>query len=230
MSEDLHRERWRRVKALFAEVVGRSADERSRFLLESGVDEAMRLEVAALLAAYEEGGDLFEWRGGERPAVLGEGANDLSELMPSFGPNTSLGHYRIGERIGIGGMGVVYKAVDTKLNRSVALKVVRPELLHNDGLKRLEREARVLASLNHPHVAAIHGLEESRDATFLVLEYVPGPTLADRLKRGALSVRTAIGIARQIAEALEAAHTRGIMHLDLKPANIKITDDGQVKV
>ena len=230
MSEELRRDRWRRIKVLFAEAVARRADERTQFLLESDVDEEMRLEVEALLAAYEKGGDLFEWKGRERPAMLAEGMNDLSELMPSFPPSTSLGHYRIEERIGIGGMGVVYKAVDTKLDRSVALKVVRPELLHDDGLKRLEREARVLASLNHPHVAAIHGLEESRDATFLVLEYVPGPTLADRLKRGALSVRTAIGIARQIAEALEAAHTRGIMHRDLKPANIKITDDGQVKV
>ena len=230
MSEDFQRERWRQVKGLFTEALERRADERSRFLIESGVDEAMRLEVEALLAAYEAGGDLFEWQGRERPAVLGEGMNDLSELMPSFGPHTSLGHYRIEERIGIGGMGVVYKAVDTKLNRSVALKVVRPELLQDDGRKRLEREARALASLNHPHVAAIHGLEESREASFLVLEYVPGPTLADRLKRGALPVRDAIGFARQIAEALEAAHGRGIMHRDLKPANIKITGDGQVKV
>src|SRR5690349_898127 len=119
MSEDFQRKRWRRVKALFTEALERRADERSRFLIESDADEAMRLEVAALLVAYEAGGDLFEWQGRERPAALGEGMNDLSEPMPSFDPNTSLGHYRIEERIGIGGMGIVYKAVDTKLNRSV---------------------------------------------------------------------------------------------------------------
>jgi serine/threonine-protein kinase len=161
---------------------------------------------------------------------MGGAVDDLDDLMPSFAPDTPLGHYRIVEQIGAGGMGVVYKATDTKLHRSVALKVVRPELLQDDGRKRLEREARALASLNHPRVAAIHGLEESGDVSFLVLEYVPGPTLADRLKRGALPVRDAMGIARQMAEALEAAHARGIMHRDLKPANIKITDDGQVKV
>jgi len=156
-----------------------------------------------LLAAYETGGDLFEWRGRERPAALGEGMNDLGELMPSFDPNTSLGHYRIEERIGIGGMGVVYKAVDTKLNRSVALKVVRPELLQDDGRKRLEREARALASLNHPHVAAIHGLEESREASFLVLEYVPGPTLAYLRNNMCWFVRTAnepLGVAAAVRE------------------------------
>jgi eukaryotic-like serine/threonine-protein kinase len=135
MSEDSQRERWRRVKALFTEALDRRADERSRFLIESGGDEAMRLEVAALLAAYEAGGDLFEWQDRERPASFGDGMNNFSELMSSFGPNTSLGHYRIEERIGIGGMGDVYKAVDTKPNRSVALKVVRPELLQDDGRK-----------------------------------------------------------------------------------------------
>src|SRR5207244_12544189 len=136
--------------------------------------------------------------------------------------------YRVLERLGAGGMGVVYKATDTKSNRSVALKIVRPELLQDDGRRRLEREARALASLNHPHVAAIHGLEESGGASFLVLEYVPGPTLDERLRRGPLAVRHAIQVTKQIAEALEAAHAKGIIHRDLKPANVKITENGQV--
>src|SRR5438132_3809768 len=117
--------------------------------------------------------------------------------LPAFAPNTQVGYYRILERIGAGGMGVVYKATDTKLNRPVALKIVRPELLQDDGLRRLEREARALASLNHPRVAAIHGLEEAAGSSFLVLEYVPGPTLAERLRRGPLAVRHAIQATKQ---------------------------------
>ena len=144
--------------------------------------------------------------------------------------NDQLGSYRIEVRIGAGGMGVVYRATDTKLQRSVALKVIRPELLHDEGLTRFEREARLLASLNHPHIAAIHGMEESGGTKFLVLEYVPGPTLADRLRRGPLPIREAIRIGKQIAEALEAAHARNIIHRDLKPANIKISPEGKVKV
>ena len=107
-------------------------------------------------------------------------------------PNTQFGVYRIEERLGAGGMGTVYRAVDTKLQRSVALKFVRPELLHGEGLIRFEREARLLAALNHPHIAAIYGMEESGGTHFLVLEYVPGPTLAERLRRGALPLREAV--------------------------------------
>src|SRR5215472_8413632 len=128
-----------------------------------------------------------------------------------FSPNTLVGVYRIEERIGAGGMGVVYRATDTKLGRSVALKVIRAELLHEEGLARFEREARVLASLNHPRIAAIHGIEESGGTQFLVLEYVPGPTLADRLRRGRLPVREAMLVGKQVAEAMEAAHANGII-------------------
>src|SRR5215472_12495326 len=150
--------------------------------------------------------------------------------MGAFSINSQVGFYRIEERLGEGGMGVVYRAIDTKLGRSVALKIIKPELLQDEGLTRFEREAGLLASLNHPHIAAIHGMEESGGTQFLVLEYVAGPTLADRLLRGALSIREAITIARQVAEALEAAHAKGIIHRDLKPANIKISSDGKVKV
>jgi eukaryotic-like serine/threonine-protein kinase len=151
-------------------------------------------------------------------------------VTSEFVPDSLLGAYRIEERIGAGGMGVVYRASDTKLGRSVALKVIRPELLHDEGLARFEREARVLASLNHPRIAAIHGMEESAGTQFLVLEYVPGPTLAERLRRGRLSIREATQVGKQIAEALEAAHASGIIHRDLKPANIKVGENGQVKV
>ena len=134
-------------------------------------------------------------------------------------------------RLGAGGMGEVYRARDTKLNRDVALKVL-PELLaaDPDRLARLTREAQLLASLNHPNIAAIHGLEDSDGVRALVLELVDGPTLADRIALGAIPVPEALTIARQIADALEAAHEHGIVHRDLKPANIKVRHDGTVKV
>jgi len=138
----------------------------------------------------------------------------------------SLGHYRIEEQIGAGGMGVVFRAADTKLGRQVAIKVL-PESFAQDPerLARFEREARMLAALNHPNIAAIHGLEEDQGTRFLVLELVPGKTL-----EGPVPVEEALRVARQIAEALEAAHEKDIVHRDLKPANIKITPEGKVKV
>jgi eukaryotic-like serine/threonine-protein kinase len=154
----------------------------------------------------------------------------MTDDMPAFAANTLIGRYRVVERIGAGAMGVVYKAIDTTLNRPVALKVLRPEVLHEDGRCRLEHEARALASLNDSRIAAIHGLEESAGTSFLVLEYVAGATLADRLHRGRLPLHDALLVTKQIAEALEAAHAAGIVHRDLKPANIKLSDGGQVKV
>ena len=146
-------------------------------------------------------------------------------------PGTTLGPYQVTAKIGEGGMGEVYRARDTKLDRDVALKVL-PEAFTQDPdrLARFEREAKVLASLNHPNIAAIHGLEESDGIRALVLELVEGPTLADRIKRGPISLDEALPIAKQIAEALEAAHEAGVIHRDLKPANIKVRDDGTVKV
>src|SRR5215510_14669715 len=149
----------------------------------------------------------------------------------SLAAGTRVGGYEIVSSIGAGGMGEVYRATDTKLKRQVAIKVL-PELLAGDPdrLARFQREAEVLASLNHPHIAAIYGLEDSTDVKALVMELVEGPTLADRIAQGPIPVDDALPIAKQIAEALEAAHERGIIHRDLKPANIKIRADGTVKV
>jgi len=146
-------------------------------------------------------------------------------------PGTRLAEYEVLELIGAGGMGRVYRARDTKLGRDVALKVL-PETFARDGerLARFEREARVLASLNHPNIATLHGLEESDGFHFLVMELVPGETLAERLARGPMTDEEASAIFKQIADALEAAHENGVVHRDLKPANIKITPDGVVKV
>jgi serine/threonine protein kinase len=128
-------------------------------------------------------------------------------------------------------MGEVYRARDTRLGREVALKVL-PAAFASDPerMARFQREAQVLASLNHPRIGAIYGFEDSNGIRALVMELIEGPTLADRIARGAIPVDEALPLAREIAEALEAAHDRGIVHRDLKPANIKITSDGDVKV
>ena len=142
-----------------------------------------------------------------------------------------LGHYDIISAIGKGGMGEVWKARDTKLGREVAIKTLPEEFARDaDRLARFEREAKLLASLNHPNIAAIHGFEEDKDIHFLVLELVEGDTLADRLARGAIPLEESLKLALQIAEALEFSHEKGVIHRDLKPANIKVTDDGKVKV
>jgi serine/threonine protein kinase len=143
----------------------------------------------------------------------------------------TLGHYQITGKLGKGGMGEVYRAKDQKLGREVAIKVLPEEFAKDaDRVTRFQREAKVLASLNHPNIAAIHGLEESGGTNFLVLELVEGETLADRIKAGPIPVEESLKLALQIAEALEAAHEKGVIHRDLKPANIKVTPDGKVKV
>jgi serine/threonine protein kinase len=139
----------------------------------------------------------------------------------------SIAHYRITAKIGEGGMGEVYRATDTKLNREVAVKILPESLSHDsDRLARFTREAHVLASLNHPNIAAIYGVEERA----LVMELVEGLTLADRIQQGPIAFADALPLIQQLTDALEYAHERGVIHRDLKPANIKITPDGRLKV
>jgi len=149
----------------------------------------------------------------------------------SLSAGTKLGPYEILSPLGVGGMGEVYRARDGKLNREVAIKVL-PEAVAEDAdrLARFQREAQVLASLNHPHIAAIYGLEKAGSVEALVLELVEGETLAERIAQGPMPVDEALAVARQIADALEAAHEKGIVHRDLKPANVKVTPEGKVKV
>ena len=146
-------------------------------------------------------------------------------------PGTRLGAYDILTLLGSGGMGEVYRARDTRLNRDVAIKVLPSELATDpDRLARFEREARVLASMNHPNIANIYGVDDSSGAPALVMELVDGPTLADRIAKGPIPLDEALPVAQQIVDALEAAHEHGIIHRDLKPANIKVREDGTVKV
>ena len=141
-----------------------------------------------------------------------------------------LGGYEILSLIGSGGMGEVYRARDSRLARDVAIKVLPSDLAaDHDRLARLEREAQVLASLNHPNIANIYGVDDSSVTPALVMELVEGPTLADRIAKGPIPLDEALPIAKEIAEALEAAHEQGIIHRDLKPANIKVRADGTVK-
>jgi eukaryotic-like serine/threonine-protein kinase len=143
-----------------------------------------------------------------------------------------LGHYQVLALVGVGGMGAVWKGKDTSLDREVAIKTLPEEefALQRERLARFEREAKLLASLNHPNIAAVHEFDEDTGVRFLVLEFIEGDTLEDRLRHGAIPLEESLRLARQISEALEAAHEKGIIHRDLKPANIKVTDDGTVKV
>jgi serine/threonine protein kinase len=146
-------------------------------------------------------------------------------------PGTRLGVYEVAALIGAGGMGEVYRARDTRLGRNVALKVLPEAFARDSGrMGRLEREAKLLASLNHPNIAAIYGIEESGPIRALVMELVEGPTLAERIRSGSIPVDETLPIARQIADALEYAHDNNVIHRDLKPANTKVKEDGTVKV
>ena len=212
-------DQWPRVKQIFQSALDRAPEERSAFVREAcGRDHHVRTEVESLLLAHQQAGGFAEK--GLRTSDLG------LDLI-----GREVGAYRILSLLGVGGMGEVYRARDTKLGRDVAIKIL-PSVFTRDAERqaRFEREARVLATLNHPHIGAIYGLEDAEGVRALVLELVNGETLADRIARGPIALDETLGIARQIADALEAAHEKGIVHRDLKPANIKITPDGVVKV
>jgi serine/threonine-protein kinase len=219
-------DRRRRIEDLCHAALERDPAGRAAFVADAcGSDTALRREVEALLvhAQTAEG-----FLGTPLAAVA---ANALTNADGTSLLGRSLGAYQIRTRLGSGGMGEVYSARDTKLGRDVALKVL-PKAFTSDAdrLARFEREARVLATLNHPNIGAIYGVEESNGVRALVLELVKGNTLADRIAAGPVPIRDALTMARQIAEALEAAHEKGIVHRDLKPANVNITPDGIVKV
>ncbi len=146
-------------------------------------------------------------------------------------PSAKLGAYEVLLLIGAGGMGEVYRAKDTKLGREVAIKVLPAELsLDKDRRARFEREAKLLAALNHPCIATLYGFEESEGTPFLVMELVEGETLAERIARGGIPMDEALPLFRQLAEGVENAHEKGVIHRDLKPSNIKITPDGHIKI
>jgi len=215
---------WSTVERIYHEAVERPLADRPAFLESACAgDDALHREVESLLA-------------NDRDSFLEKSARDLAAQqmvrdMTLSWVGRRIRGYEILGLVGAGGMGEVYRARDTTLGREVALKVLPREVSGDpDQLRRLDREARVLASLNHRNIATLHGLEESDGQRFLVMELVAGQTLAERLRHGALRVGEALEVCRQIAEGLEAAHHTGIVHRDLKPANIKVTPDGEVKL
>ena len=225
---------WARVKEVVEVALDRAPDERADCVLRAcGDDGALRMEVLSLLVAIEEAGRFID-----RTALrhLSSSAGWAVDGMSALAGRTldhgdTFGPYEVLEFIGAGGMGEVYQARDATLNRDVALKVL-PEVFaaDSDRLARFKREAQALASLNHPNIAAIYGLQQSERGQALVLELVDGPTLAHRIAVAPIPVSEALTIAKQIADGLEAAHERGIVHRDLKPANIKLRPDGTVKI
>jgi serine/threonine protein kinase/Tol biopolymer transport system component len=219
-------ERWQRIEQLYHAALEREESQRASFLKETCAgDDALRQEVESLLA-QGEGAEGFL----EAPAL------EVAAKMLGEDPDRSLlgrrmGSYQILSLLGSGGMGGVFEARDSKLGRNVAIKVLPAAFAHDpERLSRFEREAKILASLNHPNIATIHGLEQSDGLHYLVMELVPGETLAERLRAGAFAIEEALRIGGQIAEALEAAHEKGVIHRDLKPANVKVTPEGRVKV
>jgi serine/threonine protein kinase len=206
-------ERWRHIDRIFHDALDRASDERDRYLeRECAQDPSLALEVQALIDSFEEAGNFLE---PARPSLIGQ----------------TLGSYQVTELLGVGSMGEVYLAHDLKLKRDVAIKCL-PETFSRDAerIARFHREAEVLASLNHPNIAAIYDLEQVGETRLLVLELVDGEMLDRRLEKGVIPMDEALGIAAQLADALAAAHEKGIVHRDLKPSNIKISSNGVVKV
>jgi len=210
---------WTRIEELYHAALDRAPDERSAFLLEACPnDSKVRRDVESLLAHEGQLDHLLE-----RPA--------WDHSRPALAPGSIVGTYRIVASLGVGGMGEVYRATDIKLEREVAIKVLPTKYAHDPTwLSRFQREARALALLNHPGIAAIYGIEESGGICALVMELVEGETLAELIARGPIPLAESLRIAKLVGEALDNAHEKGLVHRDLKPANIKITPDGVVKL
>ena len=224
-------ERWQKIEQLCHAALEREAYQRGAFLEEAcRGDNELLSEVESLMAREKTAEGFLVSGGAEAAANVWTKMQDENAGRSMIG--RQLGSYQVICLLGVGGMGEVYQALDTKLRRDVAIKVLPSAFVHDpERLARFQREARMLAALNHPHIATIHGLEQSDGIDYFVMELVPGDTLADRIKReGAVPVDEALGMATQVAEALEAAHEKGIIHRDLKPANVKVTRDGKVKV
>jgi serine/threonine protein kinase len=247
-------EHWQEIERIYHAARELDKSARAEFLAKAcGGDPALRREVESLLAQADEAGSFLETPAIEVAAESLAMEKQLSgPAKPALEPGAMVAHYRLAGKLGEGGMGEVYRARDTKLQRDVALKILPQAMVHDaERMARFKREAQVLASLNHPNIAAIHGLEESNGIHALVMELAEGETLGDHIsvaaglsparaglkagsttdgRRSPMTTDEALPIAKQIAEALEYAHEHGVIHRDLKPANVKITPEGTVKV
>ena len=221
--------RWARVTAVFHEALEREEPARVAYLDSACAgDGPLRAEVESLLASHQAAGRFAE---GSPLEALPMSAVEALGLHPRLAPGSQFGSYTIVVPLGAGGMGEVYRARDTRLGRDVAIKALPQQFLaDSDRVARFEREAQLLAALNHPNIATIYGLEESNGSHVLVLEFVEGESLAARIARGRIGLAESLGILRQIIDALESAHEKGIIHRDLKPANVMLTAEDRVKV
>src|SRR4029453_2251208 len=224
-STTMTRDRWQQISSILHGALEREPAARGAYLQDACAgDELLQHEIESLLA--HDGAPAVV----DTPAVHAA-AEAFARRRGSTLIGRHFGAYEITGFFGAGGMGEVWCATDTNLGRQVAIKILPNAFAQDpDRLARFEREAKTLASLNHPNIAIIHGLEKADGIRALVMELVEGPTLADRIAQGPIPIEEALPIARQIAEALEAAHEQSIIHRDLKPANIKVRRDGSVKV
>ena len=224
--------------ALFRGLADRSPSEREEYYARHKVPAALRAEVESLLRFDSDTADSLHDHvaAAAQRVLLGNPGAALPHLtgLPrgtKLTPGTRLGSYEVGTQLGAGGMGIVFRARDIRLDRAVALKILPDRWARDsDRLARFEREARILASLNHPNVATLFEIFEAEEWRVLVMELVEGPTLADRIRSERISVREALSVFLEIADGLEAAHERGIVHRDLKPANIKAPPGGRTKI
>lgn len=219
-------ERWQKIEQIYHAALECEGTEREVYLHDvCASDDELRREVESLLTQEKRGGSFLE-----SPAVR-IAVKAMARKSGSPLEGRQLGSYTIVSLLGVGGMGEVYQAHDSKLRRDVAIKVLPQKFVGDaERMTRFRREAQVLASLNHPNIATIHGLEQFRDTHYLVMELVMGQTLDERMKVGAFTIDKALKVAAQIAEALDTAHEKGVIHRDLKPANVKVTPEGRVKL